>query len=83
MSVSYTLGYHNIDKIDIVPRFRLGKLEYVDIRFFDADREDDDDAEEVTVWAARRGDHKDMIDVRLDDDRVGIICTEASQLASE
>lgn len=73
MSVVSTTGFHNISKMDIVPCFRDGALEYVDVRFYDANREDPDEYDELTVWATRDGKTKGRVEVELEGEPVGII----------
>ncbi len=73
MSIMQTVGLHNIAKVDIVPSFREGVLEYVDFKFYDADREDDAECDEITVWTTRKGEDKGKLDVLLEGERVGLI----------
>ena len=45
----------------------------VDIRFYDANREDPDEYDELTVWATRDGKTKGRVEVELDGEPVGLI----------
>ena len=70
MSIMQTVGLHNIAKVDIVPSRSetcLGRHEY------DADREDDAECDEITVWTTRKGEDKGKLDVLLEGERVGLI----------